>query len=111
MAHDPSLGAHDKQPQSMRATLVTVFLVLGFLTIVEVFVPQVYDGEYNRTMKGLLLTFLAVAKALMVAMYFMHLKWEKPWLKYIALMPVYMGFAAIVLMLESVYRGPANIVS
>lgn len=109
MGHDSSLGPHDKPKQSMRATFITVFLILGFLTIVEVFVPQVYDGEYNRTMKGLLLTILAFAKAFLVASYFMHLKWEKPWLKWIAAMPLYMGIAVIVLMLETVFRGPHNI--
>jgi len=109
MAKESMTGPHDKQTQSLRMTFVTVFLILGFLTVVEVFVPQVYEGEYNRTMKGLLLTFLAVGKAMLVALYFMHLKWEKPWLKYIAMMPVYMGIAAIVLMLETVFRGPANI--
>ncbi len=34
----------------------------------------------------------------------MHLKWEKPWLRWIALMPVYMGFAVILIMLETLYR-------
>ena len=109
MGHNPDLGAHDTQKQSMRATFVTVFLVLGFLTVIEIFVPSVYEGEYNRTMKGLLLTILAVAKAWLVASYFMHLKWEAKWLKWIAAMPLYMGIAVIVLMLEVVFRGPANI--
>ena len=109
MGHDSSLGPHDQPKQSTRATFITVFLILGFLTVVEIFVPEVYSGEYNRTMKGLLLTILAVAKAWLVASYFMHLKWEKPWLKWIAAMPLYMGIAVIVLMLEAVYRGPGNI--
>jgi cytochrome c oxidase subunit IV len=52
----------------------------------------------------LLLNMLAFGKATIVAAFFMHLKWEKPWLKYIALMPVYMGVFAILLMLESMYR-------
>ena len=52
----------------------------------------------------LLLVFLAVAKALIVAYFFMHLKWEKKWLKWIAIMPVYMGLFTILLMLESIYR-------
>ena len=47
---------------------------------------------------------LAVSKAWLVALYFMHLKWEKPWLKWIALMPAYMGVATVLLMLETVYR-------
>lgn len=109
MAKESMIGPHEKQTQSIRSTFVTIFLILGFLTVVEVYVPQVYDGEYNRTMKGLLLTFLAFGKALLVALYFMHLKWEKPWLKWIAMSPLYMGLAVVVLMLETVFRGPANI--
>jgi cytochrome c oxidase subunit IV len=52
----------------------------------------------------LLLTFLAFAKAGLVATYFMHLKWEKPWLRWIGLMPIYMGVALILIMLETMYR-------
>lgn len=85
-------------------TYITVFLVLAFLTVVEVFVPDVYAGAERQHPKMLLLVFLAVAKALIVAYFFMHLKFEKPWLKWIALTPVYMGLFAILLMLESVYR-------
>ena len=85
-------------------TYVTIFLTLGLLTVVEVFVPDVYSAEWNSNTKMLLLCILAVAKAMLVGLYFMHLKWEKPWLKWIALMPAYMGLFAILLMLESVYR-------
>ena len=101
------LETHDQYGEkkaSMRGLFVTVFLVLGFLTIIEVYVPSVYSAEWNQTTKALLLCILAIAKAVLVAMYFMHLKWEKPWLKWIALMPVYMGFAVIIIMLESLYR-------
>ncbi len=98
--HDAAHGEHPT-----RGTFVTIFLTLGFLTVIEVFVPEVYDAEWNRTTKMLLLVLLAVGKALLVAMYFMHLKWEKTWVKWIALMPAYMGLAAIILMCEQVFRG------
>jgi cytochrome c oxidase subunit 4 len=90
--------------QSKRGMFMTIFGTLGLLTLVEVYIPDVYSAEWNGTTKMLLLTFLAVTKAWLVAVYFMHLKWEKPWLKYIALMPAYMGIAVIILMLETVYR-------
>ena len=83
---------------------ITIFLTLAVLTVVEVFVPEVYSAEWNKNTKMLLLTILAVAKAMLVGLYFMHLKWEKPWLKWIALMPAYMAVFAIFLMLESWYR-------
>jgi cytochrome c oxidase subunit 4 len=87
-----------------RSTFVTIWLVLAFLTLIEVFVPKVYAGRPEATLKMLLLVFLASGKALLVALFFMHLKWEKPWLKWIALMPAYMGFAAVILMLEEHFR-------
>ena len=87
-----------------RSTFVTIWLVLAFLTVIEVFVPQVYAARQEATLKMLLLVLLASGKALLVALFFMHLKWEKPWIKWIALMPAYMGFAAIILMLEEHFR-------
>ena len=87
-----------------KSTYITIFLVLAFLTVVEVFVPQVYSAEWNQHTKMLLLVMLAVGKATLVGLFFMHLKWEKPWLKWIALMPAYMGIFAVLLMLESLYR-------
>jgi cytochrome c oxidase subunit 4 len=98
-------GSHAKHASHV-PTYVLIFLTLGLLTVVEVFVPDVYSAEWNKHTKMLLLSILAVAKAMLVGLYFMHLKWEKPWLKYIALMPAYMGLFAILLMLETVYRAP-----
>ena len=84
--------------------IITVLLVLAFLTVIEVFIPQVYSAEWNLHTKMLLLNMLAIGKATIVAAFFMHLKWEKPWLKWICLMPAYMGVFAILLMIESYYR-------
>jgi cytochrome c oxidase subunit 4 len=87
-----------------KSTFITVFLVLAFLTVVEVFVPTVYASEWNKNTKMLLLVILAVGKAMLVASYFMHLKWEAKWIKWIAAMPVYMGIFAVLLMCEQAYR-------
>jgi len=95
---------HESGGHSMRQVLVTVFLVLSFLTVLELYVPEMYSAEWNKHTKMILLTLLAAAKAVLVAYYFMHLRWEKPWLRYIAAMPLYMGGAVIIIMLESVYR-------
>lgn len=103
--HTGATGSHAGHADH-KGTYITIFLILTVLTVVEVFVPQVYSAEWNRHTKMLLLTLLAVSKAMLVGLYFMHLKWEKPWLKWIALMPVYMGLFAILLMLETVYRTP-----
>ena len=103
-AHDAAHGDEHAGDHPTRSTFVTIWLVLAFLTVIEVFVPKVYAGHQEATLKMLLLVFLASGKALLVALFFMHLKWEKPWVKWIALMPAYMGFAAVILMLEEHFR-------
>lgn len=102
--NSPASAADDGHEESHVGTYVTVFLILGFLTIVEVFVPTIYSSEWNRTTKMLLLCGLALSKVGLVGMFFMHLKYEKKWITWIAMMPVYMAVFAILLMLESVYR-------
>ncbi|MFT7669511.1 MAG: cytochrome c oxidase subunit 4 [Planctomycetota bacterium] len=97
-------AAHAPSHPSHRGTYVTIFLILGALTFFEVFVPEVYGATWSGTTKMLLLTILAITKAALVALYFMHLKSEKAWLRFIGYTPVYMGFAVIIIMLESHYR-------
>ena len=101
-AHGAHAQGHDDHPT--KSTFITIWLILAFLTVVEVAVPQVYDAPWNHNTKMLLLVVLAVSKALLVAFYFMHLKWEKPWLRRIALMPAYMGVFAVLLMVEEAFR-------
>ena len=102
--HGSGSGASHGEHHSHKGTYITILFVLAFLTLVEVFIPEVYSAPWNQTTKMLLLVILAVAKALLVALFFMHLKWESTWIKNIALMPVYMGVFTILLMLESWYR-------
>ena len=105
-------GGHEasQEPQehgghgNMVGTYISIFLVLSFLTVLEVFVPTVYSSEWNSTLKMILLCILAFAKAILVASYFMHLKWELAWVKWIAALPIYMGIFVIVIMLETAYR-------
>jgi len=101
-AHGSS--AHPVEHQSHRATYVSVFLTLGMLTVFEVFIPHVYASGWDGTLKMLLLCSLAIFKAGLVAAFFMHLKYEFKWLRWIAYAPIYMGFAVIIIMLETVYR-------
>ena len=114
-SHDPHAQAAPADPHGAppaaahghptTSTFITIWLVLGFLTVVELAVPQVYDAEWNRHTKWVLLVLLAISKAMLVGLYFMHLKWEAKWLKWIALMPAYMGIAAVLLMCEEAWRG------
>ena len=103
-AVNPHHTAHPEEHPSHKATYVTIFFVLGFLTVLEIYVPEVYSSEWSGTTKMLLLCLLAIIKAGLVGAFFMHLIWETRWLRWIAYMPIYMGFAVIIIMLETVYR-------
>jgi cytochrome c oxidase subunit IV len=64
---------------------MAIFWYLAILTVVEigvVFLP------FGKLINGTLLCALAVAKAAMVAMYFMHLKFETRTLGLIAITPL-----------------------
>jgi len=78
-----------------------VFLVLGVLTAMELAVPGMKIAYYK---KAISLTLLALAKAFCVGYYYMHLKDESKWLKFIAILPVSAFIYFIVVCLESIYR-------
>ena len=74
------MAAEHKHPNYM-----AIFWLLAVLTVIEigvVFLP------FGKLINGTLLTALAVGKAAMVAMYFMHLKFETRTLGLIALTPL-----------------------
>ena len=74
------MAAEHKHPNYM-----AIFWLLAVLTVVEigvVFLP------FGKMINGTLLTALAVGKAALVAMYFMHLKFETRTLGLIALTPL-----------------------
>ena len=99
-AHGPAEHAHHPS----KSMFVMIWLILGILTVVEIYVPQVYSAPWNHNTKMLLLVFLASGKAMLVAAYFMHLKWESRWVRWIAMMPAYMALFAILLMVEEHFR-------
>ncbi|MCY4643999.1 MAG: cytochrome C oxidase subunit IV family protein [Bacteriovoracales bacterium] len=86
---------------SHKKEYILIFVALALLTVLELFVPEM---EATKVTKGTILTLLAVVKAGMVAWYFMHLKEERGWLKFIALIPISAFLYAVVLILEILYR-------
>ena len=64
---------------------MNIFWALAVLTVVEVGVVYL---PTTKLIIGFLLVSLAVFKAALVAMYFMHLKFERPTLGIIALTPM-----------------------
>ena len=79
-----------------------VFFVLGILTVLELFIPDLKN--VSTFSKGSALTVLALAKAFSVGYWYMHLKDEKAILKWIALIPISAAAYATMVILESLYR-------
>lgn len=80
-----------------------VFYALTILTAVEigvVFLP------INKMIIGVMLITLALAKAALVAMYFMHLKYEKRTLGIIALTPLILCTLLIIALLPDLTGAP-----
>ena len=98
MSDSHSHGEH----KSHKKEYFIVFLALGILTILEIWVADLH--ALTKFHKGVSLTLLAVGKAAIVAYYYMHLKEETKWLKFIALLPIMAGVYATVLCLEAFYK-------
>lgn len=86
---------------SHKKTYIMVFITLTVLTVIEVMIPEI---DTSHMLKASSLTFLALAKALLVAYYFMHLNEESRWLKFIAFMPIYAVSFTVLVVIESLYR-------
>lgn len=80
---------------------VVIFVILAVLTVLELFIPGL-DTKYAYKAAGLI--GLAAAKAFVVAYFYMHLKEERGWLKFIAAIPLVAAVFAVALILESTFR-------
>ena len=69
-----------------RPNYVMIWLYLFVLTVAEV--ALAFELPLSRNVKLLLLLFLAVWKALLVALFFMHLKFERWNLRILAIVPL-----------------------
>ena len=89
---------------------IKIFLTLAVLTAIEVAIPFISKAQpdpytaLGLTWSRTALLSLAGAKATLVALFFMHLKWETRWLRLIALAPATLIFFAVWLVAESIYR-------
>ncbi len=80
---------------------MAIFWYLAVLTVVEIAVIFLPIGKLAI---GVLLVSLASAKAALVALYFMHLRFETKTLGYIALTPILIGaLLVLVLLPDSLY--------
>lgn len=93
---------HAHEHKSHKKEYFIVFLILAVLTAIEIWVAEI--PGIGKMAKGSALTFLAVGKAFVVAYYYMHLKEETKWMKFIAAVPIMAGVYATVLCLEAIYK-------
>ena len=83
-----------------------IFWWLLALTIIEIGVALIPNGPfYSKLFQGFLLVGTAVGKASLVALYFMHLKFEKRVLGLIALSPLILMIIALTFLLNDI-RNP-----
>ena len=78
-----------------------VFLALAIFTVIELYIPEM---KISYASKATGLTLFALAKAFTVGYFYMHLKEETKWLKFIGVIPVSAFLYFIMLILESSYR-------
>ena len=95
-----SHAAHEHK--SHKKEYFFIFILLAVLTAIEIWVAEV--PGISKFGKGSALTGLAVGKAFLVAYYYMHLKEETKWMKFIAAVPIMAGVYATVLCLEAIYK-------
>ena len=85
-----------------RPNYVLIWLYLFVLTVAEV--ALAFELPVSRNVKLLLLLFLAVWKALLVALFFMHLKFERWRLRLIFIVPLPLAAILVtVVIMEKVF--------
>lgn len=83
VAHDGAAG--HEGGSSVKAYMV-VFGSLAVLTLIEVLIPTQFG--FPKTVQIVLLVALALWKALLVALYYMHLRYEPQRLKWMVVAPL-----------------------
>ena len=94
------LEGHDAAPAAdHRKDYIRIFVALLVLTIIEVGITYL---KMDRRIMTVLMVGLALTKASLVGLYFMHLRYEKRLLLWVAALPLPLaGGYAIFLMLDS----------
>ena len=80
-----------------------IFYWLCALTAIEILFALIPNGPfYSKWFQGFLLISTAVWKAALVALYFMHLKYEKRILGAIAMIPLVLMIVALIFLLNDI---------
>lgn len=94
--------AENTPHKSHKKEYMMIFVMLGVLTVLEIWAAEI--DALSKFSKGVILTVLAIAKAFLVAFYYMHLKEETKWTRFIAAIPILAAVFATVLCLEAIYK-------
>lgn len=84
------------QTQHVEPNYMNIFWALAVLTVLEIAVTYI---PIHKFAIGAMLVILACAKAALVALYFMHLRFERPTLGVIALTPMILCVFLILMLL------------
>jgi cytochrome c oxidase subunit IV len=71
------------ETKHVQPNYMAIFWWLAALTVIEVAVSIMTEGHLAEGARIFILVFLAAIKALLVALYFMHLRFERPSLGFI----------------------------
>lgn len=99
--HHAQTHEHHEHKSHKKEYLI-IFVLLAVLTAIEIWVAEI--PGIGKIAKASSLTLLAVGKAFLVAFYYMHLKEETKWLRFIAAVPISAAIYATVLCLEAMYK-------
>ena len=77
----------------LKRPYIPVFIALGVLTLIEVQVPGLDIAKGSQIF---LLMIFAIAKAALVVLYYMHVRYEPRALAWIALVPLFLAIAMLI---------------
>jgi cytochrome c oxidase subunit 4 len=79
-----------------------IFVGLSLMTLAQVIIFQ-YAG-LSHMVNAIVQMVIALVKVILVAYYFMHLKDESTWLKFIAALPVFAVLYTVFIAVETIVR-------
>ena len=82
--------------ETVKKPYFAVFVMLGVVTLFEINVPGLGAYGIPKIVQITMLIATSVAKATLVALYYMHLKYEQLVLRYVPLVPL--GLVAILIL-------------
>lgn len=65
-----------------------VFIGLGILTVLEVLIAELFKGDFSNILKIILLMGIGFIKALLVVMFYMHLRSDNPLFRVVLVLPL-----------------------